>query len=152
MQRQHAAVLIAALALGALGLGAGKPRPEIRRDRSGVAFLLTTLPKGKDVTMPQPATTYVPLSSRILLTATDMPQTLSFRPVNFAHWPLQGLRLVIFDEHSERVQYRDMQPGTPFLYPVKTLTTVTVMAEPIGAATNGLYLQVESDKPLTIAH
>ena len=152
MQRQHATVLTAALTLGALGFGASKARPPINRDRGGAAFLLTNLPKGKDVTMPQPATTYVPLSSRILLTATDMPQTLSFRPVNVAHGPLQGLRLVIFDEHSERVQYRTMQPGTPFLYPVKTLTTVTVMAEPIGAATSGVFLQVESDKPLTIAH
>ncbi|MCX6110152.1 MAG: hypothetical protein NTZ90_11195 [Proteobacteria bacterium] len=151
MQRQRATIMMAVLALSSLNLAAGKRRPPPVNDRGG-GFLLTNLPKGKDVTMPQPATTYVPLAARIMLTATDMPQTLSFRPVNIGHGPVHGLRLVIFDENSERVQYRDMQPGTPFLYPVKTLTTVTVMAEAIGTPSSGVFLQVESDKPLTIAH
>lgn len=115
-------------------------------------FSLERLPKGKNVTMPRPATTYVPLTARVVLTGTDMPQTLRFMPVNLSQGMLRSLRLAIFDQNSERVQYVRVSPDTPFLYPIKDLEPITVIAEAIAGVTEGLQLQVESDKPLDVAH
>ncbi|MCX6107071.1 MAG: hypothetical protein NTY08_14695 [Proteobacteria bacterium] len=115
-------------------------------------FSLERLPKGKNVTMPRPATTYVPLTARVVLTGTDMPQTLRFMPVNLSQGMLRSLRLAIFDQNSERVQYVRVSPDTPFLYPIKDLEPITVIAEAIAGVTDGLQLQVESDKPLDVAH
>jgi hypothetical protein len=46
----------------------------------------------------------------------------------------------------------DVTPGTPFLYSFKELSSITVV--PLSVKNDGgkLVLQVESDKPLTIAH
>ena len=62
------------------------------------------------------------------------------------------LKLAIFDKNSERVQYVKVAPNTPFLYPIKDLAPITVIAEVIGGSVPGLQLQVESDKPLDVAH
>ncbi|MBM4252730.1 MAG: hypothetical protein FJ146_12215 [Deltaproteobacteria bacterium] len=115
-------------------------------------FSLDRLPPGKNVTRPRPATTYVRLSSRVVLTGTDMPQTLRFMPINLASGSVRSLRLAIFDKNSERVQYVRVSPDTPFLYPIKDLSPITVIAEAIAGGSEGLQLQVESDKPLDVAH
>ena len=133
--------LVAAAALSGAALAAAQP----------TGFYLERLPKGKNVTIPKPATTFVPLSSRVMLTATDMPQSVSFRPVNVGSGPTRPIRLSIYDRSSERVQYIDVKPGTPFLYTFRELGTITVVPESTGAD-GSLSLQVESNKPLEIAH
>ena len=118
-------------------------------------FHLDRLPKGKNVTIPRPATTYVPLTSTVVLTATDMPQSVSFKPVNLKNGPTSALKLKIFDRGSSRVQYVDVSPTTPFLYAFKTLGPITVIVEDgprQGHPIDGAVLQVESNKPLDIAH
>jgi hypothetical protein len=118
-------------------------------DAKVAGFELTRLPPGKNVTLPRPATTFVPASERVTLTATDIPQSLSFRPVNLKTGRVTSLRLSIYDAGSDRVQYVDLRPGTPFLYNFKELSTITVIAGQ--SAMEGVELQVESDKPLEIA-
>jgi hypothetical protein len=86
----------------------------------------------------------------VTLTATDIPQSVSFRPVNLKSGRLAAMRLSIYDSGSDRVQYVDLQPGTPFLYNFRELSTITVITERSGA--EGQELQVESDAPLEIAH
>lgn len=115
-------------------------------------FHLDRLPKGKAVTIPRPATTLVPLTERVTLTATDMPQSLSFKAVNTAQGAVHALRLAIYDANSDRVQYVDVQPGTPFLYTFKELAAITVVPQPKAGLPATLSLQVESNKPLEIAH
>lgn len=116
-----------------------------------MGFHLDRLPRGKNVTIPKPATTFVPLTSRIQLTATDMPQSISFRPVNLNNGQLQTIRLAIYDPGSERVRYVDVKPGTPFLYAFRKLSSITVIPDAKGGDPS-LKLQVESNKPLQIAH
>lgn len=118
------------------------------------AFHLDRLPKGKSVTIPRPATTLVPLTARVVLTATDMPQTVSFRSINVKKGPVSALRLSIYDKDSDRVQYVDVSPSTPFLYAFKELASITVIVESgkTGGVIDGATLQVESNKPLDIAH
>lgn len=121
----------------------------------GPSFTLDTLPHGADVTLPGPATTLISLSSRATLSATDSPQTLSFTSVNRGSGSSTPLRLAIFDKNQERVKYIELRPGTPFLYSFKTLATISVIPEMLrgSVAPKGgvVMLQVESDKPLTIA-
>lgn len=116
-------------------------------------FHLDRLPQGKNVTIPRPATTFVPLSSSINLTATDTPQTVSLKPINLKTGGLvSGLRVSIMDRESGKLQYIELQPGLPFLYNFKDLGSITVIPQASGVASQGLSLQVESDKPLEIAH
>lgn len=115
-------------------------------------FHLNALPKGKDVTIPRPATTHIPVSARVVITPTDMPQSISMKPVNMVSGPVGMIRVAIYDRNSERVQYIDLSPTTPFVYQVKNLAPITLIPESRGAATTNLALQVQSDKPLQIAH
>jgi|GEM_PF-3315168 len=127
-----------------------------RGSNLGSSFVLETLPLGADVTLPGPATTLIALSSRVTLSATDTPQTLSFTSVNAnGASSLTALRLAIYDRNQERVKYVELKPGTPFLYSFKTLASIAVVPE-IATGTaksqeSSVKLQVESDKPLTIA-
>lgn len=115
-------------------------------------FPLEKLPKGKNVTIPRPATTIVNLPERVTFTATDMPQSLSFRPISARGGVPRPVHLSIFDRGADRVQHADVQPGTPFLYNFKNLQPITVVVEGGSSSGRGLTLQVESDKPLEIAH
>lgn len=119
---------------------------------AGGAFLLDRLPAGKNVTIPRPATTLVPLSSRVMLTATDLPQSVSLKTVSPGGGALTRLRVGIHD--ADRVKYIDLTPGTPFLYNMKDFETITIVPDVNGREqeTRHLALQVESDKPLQIAH
>jgi len=143
------------VSMASTGLAWAKPGRRPVAESGGAAaggFSLDRLPPGKNVTMPRPATTYVRLSSRVVLTGTDMPQTLRFMPVNLASGSVRSLRLAIFDKNSDRVQYVRVSPDTPFLYPIKDLSPITVIADAIAGSAEGLQLQVESDKPLDVAH
>ncbi len=122
------------------------------KDSKVTGFDLGRLPPGKNVTIPRPATTYVALTARVVLTATDMPQTVSLKPVNLKAGSVSKLRVSIYDKDSDRVQYVDLSPGTPFLYNFKELSSITVIPQASGAVSEGMTLQVESDKPLEIAH
>ncbi len=116
-------------------------------------FHLDRLPQGKNVTIPRPATTFIPLSSTVNLTATDTPQSLSLKPINVkSGGTVSGLRVSIMNRETGKLQYVELKPGMPFVYSFEELGSVTVIPQADGAATEGLSLQVESDKPLEIAH
>jgi len=115
-------------------------------------FRLDTLPRGKSVTIPRPATTYVPLAERARFTATDTPQTLSLKPVNTGRGPAQPLRVAIYDATQERVQQVEVVPGTTFLYTFKGLSSIMLIPRAKAPAGAGMQLKVESNKPLEIAH
>lgn len=116
-------------------------------------FHLDRLPQGKNVTIPRPATTFIPLSSTVNLTATDTPQSLSLKPINVkTGGNVSGLRVSIMNRESGKLQYVELKPGMPFVYSFEELGSVTVIPQANGVAIEGLSLQVESDKPLEIAH
>lgn len=139
--------LVAAIVFGfGLAPAHGQPRP--------VAFDLEALPQGKSVTIPRPATTWVPLTMRARLTATDMPQSLSLRligpgPGKIADNPV---KLAIYDPNSERVVYATVRPGVSFVYNFRDLRPIMVVSEESGGALKQVKLQVESNKPLEISH
>lgn len=127
------------------------PSTVCARGSDGI-FHLSALPKGKDVTIPRPATTHIPVASRVVITPTDLPQSISMKPVSNGRGPVGMIRVAIYDRNSDRVQYVDLSPSTPFVYQVKNLFPITLIPEGRGHATVNLALQVESDKPLQIAH
>ena len=122
-----------------------------QRNQGGI-FQLEQLPLGADVTLPGPATTHVAMASRVTLTSTDAPQTVSFTTVASANGVAAPIRLAIFDKNSDRVRYVELKPGKPFLYSFKNLATIAVVPQAAGASgKNTAKLQLESDKALMIA-
>ena len=115
-------------------------------------FDLARLPPGKSVTIPRPATTFVSLGDKVTLTATDMPQALSFRAINRRQGQLGELELVIDDLESGGSQQVRVTPGTPFLYNFRAIGAIAVRGEALRDSASGLELQVESNKPLDIGH
>lgn len=116
-------------------------------------FHVERLPRGKSVTIPRPATTYVPVAERVMLTATDMPQTVSFKPINLKSGPASALKLTITEGDSKRSKSVDVSPTTPFLYQFRALSHITVTVDEGGATSrplDGAALQIESNKPLDI--
>lgn len=115
-------------------------------------FLLEKLPIGSEVTLPQPATTYVPLTARVTVAATDFPQTLRIMPVNISGGLVTDVRVAIFDAHSEQVRYVDIKPGLPFLYAFKKLSSISLLVDAAQAARlpGTLRMRIESDKPLSL--
>lgn len=138
-----ATVLAAFCMLSLSGLGAAKD------------FDIERLPHGKDVTIPRPATTLVGLGARVKFTATDVPQVLSMKAVHTGGGAATAMRISIFDPESERVRYVDLRPGTPYVYAFQELGSITVIPGLPNAAASGnvhhVRLQIESDKPLSIA-
>ena len=88
-----------------IGVSSGLARP--------AGFYIERLPEGKDVTLPIPATTIVPLSKRILLTSTDMPQSVSFKSINVGSGAKASIRVAIYDSKAKRVHYADIRPDMP---------------------------------------
>jgi hypothetical protein len=131
--------------LSNLALAEGRP----------TAFDLERLPAGKSVTIPRPATTWVPLWMRARLTGTDMPQSLSLKLIAPGTGvPLKSpVKLAIYDPNSERVVYANVQPGVAFVYNFRDLRPIMVVSENTASpALRQVKLQVESNKPLEISH
>jgi hypothetical protein len=155
-----AAVLVSAVATPASAVPKKRPVAAASTGQGGStgvtglngAFLLDRLPAGKSVTIPRPATTLVPLSSRVMLTATDLPQSVSFKSVRPGGGLVSRVRIGIYDGNADRVKYVEINPGTPFLYNMKDLETITIVPDGNGRDGHYLALRVESDKPLEIAH
>jgi hypothetical protein len=135
----------------ALAAATGSSGVALAQQGKAQGFYLDRLPVGKNVTIPKPATTFVPLTSRVQLTATDMPQSLSFTPVDVNGGTPRSIKLSIYDQSAARVKYVVLKPGTPFLYTYRELSSITVIPQAQGAG-GALALQVESNKPLEIAH
>lgn len=117
-------------------------------------FNVDEMPVGAEVTLPGAAKTLVPMSTRIRFASTDSPQTISIVPIILSGGRPAPVRVAIFDTKQDRVKYIQIAPGAPFLYSFKGLSSITVQTEvPATAATSkeSVRLQVESDKPLTVA-
>jgi len=142
-------LLLVGSVIGASPAGAGS---------LGAALHLDSLPHGADVTLPQPATTLVGVGATVRLSATDAPQTISFAAIGRDGLAGKLLKVAIFDSAETRVKYVTVKPGTPFLYSLRGLETITVRAEFAARQTKDAgssdptRLRVESDKPLQVAH
>lgn len=114
-------------------------------------FFISSLPRGKDVTLPRPAITYVPLNDRVTVSATDMPQTIKLTSVNLNDGKALPVRVAIYDSKATSVRHIDLKPGLPYLYTFKDVGSVALVPEaPKGVAQSiAQYgLRLESDKPL----
>ena len=116
-------------------------------------FDLNVLPRGSEVTLPQPAVVFVPLDTRVTLSATDSPQSLKMT----AHSPnkrkASTLELAVYDNNSERVRYLTIKPNVPYVYSFKGLSSIMVITKTktTPPARGHQVLRIESDKSLKIA-
>jgi hypothetical protein len=112
------------------------------------AFNIQTLPRGKEVTLPRPALTIVPVSEKIRLSSTDMPQSLKIS----SNGAQSSFKVAIYDTNSERVKYIELKPGVPYLYNFKDLSTISLVPQTHTITTPAASsLRIESNKPLSIS-
>ena len=114
-------------------------------------FDLNVLPRGAEVTLPQPAVVFVPLDTRVTLSATGRPQSLKMTTHNLRQRKATALELAVYDPNSERVRYLKIKPDVPYVYSFKGLSTVMIIITAQGPAHRHQVLRVESDKSLKIA-
>jgi hypothetical protein len=117
-------------------------------------FHINTLPKGAELTLPQPATLYVPLADSVTVSSTDSPQSLRIVPVNIARSLVRDVKIAIYEKNDPTVRRVTLKPGSPFLYNMKKLGSVTIKLDDkndkVIATDKDIRLQIESDKPLSV--
>ena len=117
-------------------------------------FQLTNLPKGSEVTLPQPATLYVPLNEEVNVASTDSPQSIRILTVNVRNSLVRPVKIAIFDPNQDHVRRVTLKPGMPFLYNLKKLSSVRVTLDKendkVLTSDQDIRLMIESDKPLLI--
>jgi len=115
-------------------------------------FYLERLPRGKNVTLPLPATVFVSLKNRVTLAPTDKSQSISLSPINVSKGRSKPIRVAIFDANADRVKYADIKPGLPFLYNFKGLDKISLVPDKLGKRIDrNMRLRIESNKPLEIS-
>ena len=122
---------------------------------SAKPFLLSELPPGKNITLLSSASLQAPIEGRVTVTATDSPQTLSVSVKKESGEDInKTVKIAIYDKNQEGVKYVDLNAGRVFLYNFKGLSSISIMAPQAlkDSTLHGLYLQVESNKPFTVAH
>ena len=117
-------------------------------------FAVDQMPMGAEITVPPTAKTTVPLGSRVKVTSTDSPQTIRIIPVGNGSTFAAPINLAIFDNHQERVKYVTVRPNEPFLYSFKGLSTISIqpsLTKGLINGSDGIRMQIESDKAVTVA-
>ena len=134
-------------------LGAFTVASGIAQAKKPSGFDLNDIPKGASVTLPQPATVVIPLSQRVTLTATDMPQTLKLSPAHTKNKLFnKELVVAVYDSNLDRVKYLKLDPKMPTLYRFHSLGSIALVPKTSAKGGNrNLRLVVESDKPLEIS-
>ncbi len=119
----------------------------------GGAFDLNDLPHGKNVTLLRSTVTKVPILSRVKLSVSENPQSVSFRLSEEAK-SSSSIRLAIYDAKQDGVYYQVIHTGKVYSYSIKDSESVVIipqLASHSKAVAKGLSLLVQSDKPLNIA-
>jgi len=118
-------------------------------------FDIKRLPKGKSVTLPHTAVTFVPVTDKVKLASTDMPQMVKLSAISKRKGKTQDIRVAIFDSQSDRVKYVLLKPGASYLYNFKDLGSISVVPEiaklSVNDASAHYQLKVESNKPLEVS-
>ncbi len=119
-------------------------------------FNINSLPKGKRVTLPRTVVTYVPITDKVKLSSTDMPQVVKLSAVKKRKGSSQNIKVAIFDSKSEQVRHVMLKPGASYLYNFKDIGSISVVPEVAKAsstktASAHYQLKVESNKPLEVS-
>ena len=121
-------------------------------------FKIASLKKGQEVTLTHRSKTMVPHGESFYLAATDLPQTVSFKQVWLGkNKPKERtLKLGIFDKTRDAVKYLSIKNSIPQIYTLKSTERILIVPEKMKGKKRLLYmkgqlLQVESNKPLTVA-
>lgn len=134
-------ILAAALALGKT------------HDTVGQVFQVVSMPKGREVTLSSSVLTQIPLATRVTLTATDSPQSLKLSSLHQGGGIPCSVQVAIFDRLSDRVRYVMIPPNGSLVYKFKGLSSIVVAPKGIGNGdVSKTLLQINSDKPLSVAH
>lgn len=109
-------------------------------------FDIAQLPKGASVTLPSPATTFVPVSEYYRLAPTDKAQVFRISaPANGC-----SVEVKVFDKKSDDVKILTLQAGQSMIYRFERLNGVRVHATPLHKCKMMTKLIVDSNRPLEL--
>jgi hypothetical protein len=119
-------------------------------------FRAQELPVGKSITILPSVPALVTLSTRVVFSSTDTPQTLKFESKTSPGEKEQPIKFTLFDRKAARSQRIVVKPGQVFLYTFQKLESVLVITEApkrrsVTDKIPSSYLLVQSDRPLTVA-
>ncbi|MFW7378819.1 MAG: hypothetical protein ACOH5I_08435 [Oligoflexus sp.] len=114
-------------------------------------FDITELDDNKAVTLPHPATTYIPLPNKVILSATDRGQTIKLAATSKDEKrKAAAFHVTIFDPHAESSRKILVRPGQPVVYAFKALGSIRLEMKAPADAGSHTRLLVESNRPLEI--
>ena len=111
-------------------------------------FQLAEIPRGKEITLPNPATTLVESNQPFHVSSTDKGQTLKLT--------LEGgrkrdkLSIRIYDRSQEKVINFKLTKFSPVVYSFKGIDSIRIV--PSSKKRIKARIKVESNRPLTIGH
>lgn len=119
-------------------------------------FRAQELPVGKSITILPSVPAMVTLSTRVVFSSTDTPQTLKFESKATPGEKELPIKFTLFDRKSARSQSIVVRPGQVYLYTFQKLESVLVIPEApkrksLADKIASSYLLVQSDRPLTVA-
>ncbi len=123
--------------------------------QSNPGFFVESLPKGARITIPQPATTIVPVGMQVFVGATDRGQAIKLTPM----YKTKNKQLIKIDlkqsiSGTKQLSY-DLRRTRPLVYSFDGLETVRVASEYTGAGDHldgKTLLKIESNRPIQISH
>ena len=111
-------------------------------------FQLSEIPRGKEITLPDPATTIVSPNHPFFVASTDNGQTLKLS--------LEGARknekllIKIYDRNQDNVVHFKLTQLSPVVYTFKGIDNIRIVPKQKGRIK--AKIKVESNRPLTIGH
>jgi hypothetical protein len=111
-------------------------------------FQLADIPRGKEITLPNPATTIVSPTHAFHVASTDNGQTLKLS--------LEGggvkdkLSIKVYGKNQENIVYFMLSKVSPVVYSVKGIDNIRIVPSYKGRIRS--KIKVESNRPLTIGH
>lgn len=119
----------------------------------GSIFNIMNLPRGKNVTINRPATTKIALNHKVKLTATDSPQTVSFKVLT----PKTAtVTVAVYDKKNHKIRDVAVKASQTSLYSFSSENNTIYVIPRQSPSSNkpnmNTFIQIESDRPLNIAH
>ena len=119
-------------------------------------FRTQDLPVGKSITILPSMPAALDLNSKIVISSTDSPQTLKFESKNVLGMTKIAIKFSISDRKKSITKKIEVKSGQVFLYTFQKLDSLVVTPDvPRGKNAwqdlSSNFLQVQSDRPLTLA-
>ena len=113
-------------------------------------FKLSDIPKGKEITLPNPASTQASPYSPFYVAATDRDQTIKLSLEG--GYARERIKIGLYDKNLEKAVYFTLTKNSPVVYSFKSIDRIRIIPKPRKDVRIRSKIIVESNRPLTIGH